>query len=431
MVDFSLSTILIFGAVLVIITIISIVLWRVVQNDDTALSTTDFHLEDKYTHQVKLLSDKYNPLSSGKRPVTELVGSDTTIPESEQCLVNFYGLSCRFTGYIGPFNEGYFDPDIAVQLAVNAGVRTFILEIDYLDECNSETIKYYPRLVVRDSQGKMRIKYNSNRPICNSDLHSNLREVCEKINFYAYSQATQNSTDPVIIVLYFLRQPPGSYKSKTVLDYYSNVAKALAPFKDRLLTNELLGGGTFYRQKQESKLLINKITDYNNKVLIFSNANTSGFREVQTYSPSEDLDFLTNLCLGYSQTRLGITNEPSNAHFGILETVQDYLIIPTDRTEDVVESTKLKYTICLNTDPSVPVTKDNYNKITSQYGINAVPIQLFDSTNDFMFTDDTFKKYSFIPKPHDLRYVKPPVVVPGEANPNTDAKGGALRMPSI
>jgi hypothetical protein len=44
------------------------------------------------------------------------------------------------------------------------------------------------------------------------------------------------------------------------------VAKALAPFRDRLLGNEP-SGGTFHRQSQESILLINPITDYSVKYL--------------------------------------------------------------------------------------------------------------------------------------------------------------------
>ena len=280
-----------------------------------------------------MLSNKYNPIASARRPVTELL-SQNVMPESQECFVNFYSLGCRYTGYIGPMNEGYWDPDLAVQLAVNAGCRTFVLEIDYLDECDGETIKYFPRIVVRDAQGKMRIKYNSNRPICNSTQHSYIRDVCEKINFYAFASGCQNSSDPVVIVLYFLRQPPGSYKSKTVLDYYSNVAKALSPFQNRLLGNEL-DGGTYYRQKQEGRLLINNITDYNGKVLIFSNANTSGFRENQTYSPMEDLDYLVNLRLSYTQTQLGVTSNDSGSSFGILQTVEavsyTHLTLPTKR----------------------------------------------------------------------------------------------------
>ena len=428
--EFSLVNILFIIGGLLVLTVIGIIIYNVVAKTDTEDSTSNHVLEAKYKSQIKLLSDTYTPTSSGRRPVTDLL-SQNVMPDAEQCFINFYSLGSRFTGYIGPMNEGYWDPNLAIQMAVAAGVRTFVLEIDYLDECQGETVKYFPRIVVRDAQNKMRIKYNSNRPICNSPQHSNIRDVCDKINFYAFAEGCQNATDPVTIVLYFLRQPPGSYKSKTVLDYYSNVAKALAPFQNRLLNNEL-EGGTYYRQSQEGRLLINNITDYNGKVLIFSNANTMGFRESQLYSPAEDLDFLVNLRLMYTQTKLGVTDNGSGAPFGILETVEDFTIIPSDRAEEVADATKLRWTICFSKDPSQSVTKDTYNKITSTFGVNCVPMVLFDtSANQFMFQDNTFKKYSYIPKPEALRYIKPPVVVPAEPNPSTNANGGILRAPTV
>jgi hypothetical protein len=430
MIDLNLKNILmLFGAIMIIGILVIFIYFSFKSASEDNL-TSNPKLEDKYKYQIKLLSDTFNSVASSKRPITDLLATNI-MPESEQSFVNFYSLGCRYTGYIGPIHEGYWDPDLAVHLAVNAGCRTFVLEIDYLEECTGETIQYFPRIVVRDSQGKMRIKYNSNRPICNSPQHSNIRDVCDKINFYAFSSSCQNASDPVIIVLYFLRQPPGSYKSKAVLDYYSHVAKALAPFQNRLLTNEL-DGGTFYRQKQEGRLLINKITDYNGKVLIFSNANTIGFRETTTYSPMEDLDFLTNLRLHYTQTKLGVTENDSGAPFGILETADDFTIIPSDRTDEIVEQTKLRWTICFSRDPSISVTADVYNKITSTYGVHCVPIILFDTVaNSFMFTDKLFKTHSFIPKPEPLRYIKPPVVIPAEPNPSTDAKQGLLRAPTI
>jgi hypothetical protein len=420
--------IIVFSTILAIL--IGLVTYKALQNTNVQDSQGNHRLEAKYKNQVTLLSNKYNPLSSARRPVTDLLNQNV-MPDSEQCFVNFYALACRYTGYIGPMEEGYFDPDLAVQLAVNAGCRTFILEIDYLDECKGESVKYFPRLVVRDAQNKLRIKYNSNLPICNSFLHSNIRDVCEKINYYAFASSAQNSSDPVIIVLYFLRQPPGSYKSKTVLDYYSNVAKALSPFQNRLLKNEL-DGGTYYRQSQEGRLLINNIKDYSGKVLIFSNANTIGFRESQLYSSNEDLDFLTNLRLMYTQSKLGVTESGSSAPFGILQTAEDYMTIPPDRADEIVDATKLQWTVALSRDPSQSVNEQTYTKITSTFGVHCIPIQLFDiQNNEFMFTDKTFKTYSFIPKPEELRYIKPPIVIPAEPNPSTDAKGGLLRSPTI
>jgi hypothetical protein len=393
-------------------------------------SGPSFTLEQNYKKQLATLNSTIEPYSSAKRPVTELLNSNI-MPEEEQCLVNFNVLGCRFTGYLGPFEEGYFDPDNAVRLAVAAGCRCFVLEIDYIDGEGSK--KYFPRIAIRDKHNRLRMKHNTVKPSDKEALNkaiNSIEEVCRNINFYAFN-AAQNSTDPVIIVLYFLRTPPGGYNSKAVLDYYSNVAKALAPLQDRLVHN-LLQGGNFYRQQQEGKLLINNITDYNNKVLIFSNANTNGFRQNKTYKSSEDLDYLVNLRLNYIQSKLGVTEDMSNGStYGILDTAENYTIIPSDRIETVADETKLRWTICLSQDPSKPVNKKIYNTITSQLGIHCAPIQIFDKDNTFMFTDKTFKTYSYIPKPEPLRYIKPPIVIPGEPNPSTDAKQGMLRSPTI
>ena len=393
-----------------------------------SFSNPDFKSEPEYKAQIALLSKKYSSTADAKRPVSDLL-STIDMPKEQQNFVNFYALACRYPGYIGPINNGYIDPDIGIQNAVQAGCRVFVLDIDYLDDCTEAASKYFPRLVVRDSQGKIIIKYSGNLPFCNTETSSNLATICEKINFYAFASSCQQATDPVVIVLYFLRSPPGSCKSQTVLDYYSHVAKALKPFKDRILTNEL-DGGTFYRQKQENRLLINRISDYNGKVLIFSNANTSGFRENQTYSPLEDLDYLVNLRLSYTQTQLGVTSNDSGSSFGILQTVEDYTVVPPDRADEVVEQTKLKWTICLPKDPLQTISGKVYQDITKTFGVNCVPAILFDPmANDFLFSEPLFKKYGFQPKPEPLRYIKPPVVTPAQPNPSMDAKQGMLRAP--
>lgn len=389
---------------------------------------SDFRKEKEYSAQVKLVSDRFAPLASSKRPVADAL-EQSHMPEAHRCLINFFALACRYPAYIGPTKNGYFDADIGIQMAVSAGCRVFVLDIDYLDICRKEAVPYFPRLVVRNIQGKLEINEQSNQPLCNVPQASNLKEVCEKINTYAYASGTQNASDPLMIVLYFHRQPPGSYKSKAVLDYYSQVAKALAPFQPRLLTNEI-AGGTFYRQKQESRLLMNPITTYNGKVLIVSNANTSGFREDSSYSPMDDLDYLTNLRLSYTQTKLGVTENDAGAIFGVLQTVEDYMVIPTDRTEQVKEETKLRWTIALPTDPLASIPKETYAKVSSM-GVNCIPITLFDSTNEYLFGDQTFKKHAWLPKPEPLRYIKPPVITPAEPNPSMNANQGMLRAPTI
>lgn len=389
-----------------------------------------FKKEKEYENQVRALTDKFEGHSSGKRPVDELIRNEQRVPEAERILVNYHALACRYPGFLGPFPSGYMDPDIGILSAVKAGCRVFVLDIDYIKDCSGESTGYFPRLAVRDIQGKYHVNAASNKPLCNNMDNFELRTICQRIHDYGFSSSAPQANDPIIIVLYFHRRPPGSYKSKAVLDYYSLVAKALSPFRNRLLLNEL-EGGKFYRHQQEGALLMKNITDYNGRVLIFNNANTSGFEEVKTYSSMDDLDFLTNLRLFSNQTKLGLTEGPTGTTFGILQTTDDFMMVPDDRKESVQGETTLKWTIALPSDPIKSPSKDVYNKLTTTYGVQCIPTILFDKENDYLFQDNTFKKYGFYYKPDALRYRKPPVVVPGEQNPSTNARQGRLLVPSI
>lgn len=406
--------------------------------DDKTSTSPLYREEKKYKEQNNIISNKISKIGN-RKDIFDLLSKNNRnflkyfeeMPPLQQCFVNFYSLGCRYSYYMGPMNEGYFDPDNAIKYTVQSGCRTFILDIDYLDECIGDTITYYPRLVVRDINNRLRIKYNSNLPICNSPQHSNIKYVCDKINIHAFSSATcNNSSDPVIIVLYFLRCPPGSNFSKTVLDYYSNVAKAIRPFQDRLLTNEI-NGGTYYRQKQESRLLTNNIKDYKNKVLIFSNADTSGFTDdkAPSYSTQDDLDYLVNLRLQYDNVKdkssYTLSTIRSKSRFGSLKTAASYTIVPIENRDAMIDEGKLNWTICLSDDPSIPV-KDSVYNTTNEFGVNCVPIVLFDENNDFMFSDKLFKSYSYIPKPELLRYKKSPDYVPYKLSKKYDCDGGNL-----
>ena len=387
--------------------------------------------------QQKLISDAYSGMSSGKRAI---VNDKAQLEKMKfTCLNNFYALGCRYTGYIGPIEDGYFDPTASVQMAVNAGCRVFVLDIDYIDkQCDDG--KYTPRIVVRDSKGRMMIQYNNQYQLNNPV--GEIRQVCEAIETYAFGAGCQNADDPVIIVLYFLRTPPGDLRSNTVLRYYSAVAKSLEVFKNRLLSNETTGG-VFHRQKQESMLLKGSIKNYQSKVLIFSNAVTNGFRETKLSFPSnEDLDFLVNLRLSYSQTKLGST-ENDLTTFGILQSADDFMRIPSTQKSAIIEQTRNKWTICLSSDPSLPVPKETFQYITSVYGVQCVPANLFDiQASSFLFTDDLFKVNGFKPKACEkcsdqtsddcLCMVPAVTVVAGPANKQAvDANGGQLRMPQM
>jgi hypothetical protein len=261
---------------------------------------------------------------NGRRDLLDMLASSVAPPPVEQCLVNFYSLGCRFSGSLGPFSNGYFDTDVAVTSALKMGCRTFVLEIDYLDSCPD----FFPRLVVRDVNGRIRSNDSSSIPNCNTLDQSNIKAVCNTLRVAAFGPAVQNPNDPLIVVLYLLRLPPRDKVgtgNTTLLTYLSNVAKCLAPLLDKTVDN-IGNGGTFARQQQESTLLTNNIVDYQGRVLFFSNADTSPFRTTTTqYSQNEDLDYIVNLRLTYKQSQLGCTsNKTGGTPYSLLETAEMY-----------------------------------------------------------------------------------------------------------
>lgn len=409
----------VFIFLLIFIVVVLYIYYRTASNTPVLPSGRNTTMDKQQT----ALATLYAGMKGSKAAI---VTSDKYRKITYKSLVNFYALACRYTGYIGPIEDGYFSVDTSVQMAVDAGCRVFVLDIDYIDkQCNSST--YLPRIVVRDSKGRMMIQYNDNYQINNPT--GEIRQVCEAIQNKAFGDC-QNAADPVIIVLHFLRTPPGSTKSLPVLTYYSLVAKALAPFRDRLLGNET-SGGTFYRQSQESILLINPIDVYSGKVLVFCNADTSGFRNSTVpFDPYDDLDFLVNL-------RLTKSGNKDVASFGVMESTDYFMVLPEADKSDTIQQTKMKWTICLSPNPSLPVTKDVYDVLTQKYGVQCIPAHLFDTeASSFLFTEDLFKTYGFQGKPCNdstnidtcLCYIPPVTIVAGPVSPILNSNKGFLEV---
>jgi hypothetical protein len=392
--------------------------------------------------QLAFLSQKYDAASNARRALSDYLGQSTTeseIPSEEQMLINFYVLGCRLTGYLGQMNGGFFDANAAVQYAVKAGCRAFVLDIDFVEQCMSpDQTAYTPYLVVRKGTGagneNSDYLVNWDNDLCKNINQTTIDKVCTAINMAAFSSETcQNSTDPVIIVLNFLRMPDVTDRcSLKNLNYYSQVAKALQVFGTRLY--QQAANGNYFRQLQPDQLLLNKITDYNGKVLIFNNADTTGFdpsvcNKIPKYDPKDDLNYYTNLQLHYSMKQLGVTD--NNKGNGMLDSADEYLTIPDKDAATCKMNTTNQWTMCLPSNPLTPVSESTFTSITDRFGVHCVPIALFDTSNDFMFTDKYFKKYSFRPKPKELRRAPPKAIVPGLAPKSQDSNLGFVMAPVI
>jgi hypothetical protein len=77
------------------------------------------------------------------------------------------------------------------------------------------------------------------------------------------------------------------------------------------------------------------------------------------------------------------------------------------------------------------VDQKEYDRLTQELGVASVPIHIWDSGNDYMFADNRFKIWSYVPKPKELRYKRPGVAVPAKQAPQANANGGMLRAPIV
>jgi hypothetical protein len=394
--------------------------------------------DPEYKKQVRLLVDRFDANSGRRRGIDNMLSTvQGSMPEDEQCFINFNVLAARMSGFIGPSMNGYFDADNSILYAVKAGCRAFVYEIDYIETCvgKGDVYDYYPTLVMRDQQGKLISEPKSILPKCNSDAHSNILQVSKVLRQAAFSDMIQNKNDPLIVILYIMRLPPRSSTGpQNQITFMSRIAKGLAPLLDRR-TENIAAGGTFARQQQEGLLLTNHIREYEGRVLFFCNTDTSIFRNddirKRSIPTNEDLDYIVNLRLTYKQNCLGATAGAANGTFGGLEAVNSMLAVPSGQIANTVEENKMRWTMSMKQNTVEPVDQRDYDRLTQELGVACVPIHIWDSANEYMFADNRFKVWSFVPKPKELRYRRPPVAVPAKQAPQANANGGMLRAPVV
>jgi hypothetical protein len=421
--------------ILLIVVVTAAVIFRAFQFQMEGFSASVEQASGGYKGQLALVQKLQESRFNGRRDFNDMLLA-TKMPPAQQCFVNFHVLGCRYPSYLGPFKGGYFDTDNAVLASLKMGCRCLILDIDYYERvCDIP----FPRLVVRDSIGANMAEVTSDIQ-CQNLAQSNIYDTASSIAKYAFSNSVPNPVDPLIIVLNILRVPTGDGTSdpkKIQQKYYSNIAKALAPLRANAV-NILATGGNYSRQAQEGALLSNPISTYSGQVLFFCNADTSLFRSLKKIPIEEDLDFLINLRLTYTQTQFGVTqNTSSNSSgmkFALLESVESYMQIPDEKVAGIQSTTNNTWTLCLNSDPSKITPKASYDYQMKKIGVHCIPIDLWSTgadSYDYMFDKDHFGKWSFLPKREGLRYTIPATNVPPVPSKAIDANGGNLKPPVV
>lgn len=186
-------------------------------------------------------------------------------------LVNWRPLTVRLAGYFNGINSiqnGVFDNEIgsAIKMAIEQGAKAFIFDIDYLDSSPCT-----PVLIYRDSNFIM-------RSLNTGDLTKAFKTL--------QTNAFNKNTDPVLVILHFIRVPPGPSQKDI---YTKSVAKSLQSLTSYLTSTK--NSNNFYNCGQESLLFTSPITDYESKIIIVTNYDSS---KIVKSNPKDSLFWWTN-----------------------------------------------------------------------------------------------------------------------------------------
>lgn len=369
---------------------------------------------------------KFSTEYKDKKSLRE-AAQDQVVSDRENCLINFQPLTVIHPGFLGPLQDGVYDERVGVTAAIRMGARCFVLPIDYhTKETMGPTFPApnVPCLLYRDNGDTVR-----------SINGGSIAKVAQAIADSAWSDIVSQRNDPFILILYFVRTPEQG--TKAYLDFLSQVAVELAPLSPYLLgqTPE----GVYNRQANQDKLLFVDTNQLEKKLIVFSNADTTGFRTSardfsHTYVPKEDLDYWVHLRI-YKQnleSAFGVTTTPEKSTMprSYVEKISYFSSLPSDATtkNNTITSTKEKFMIALPK-PDQNATAKELETLLNTYGVQCAPLLLIDYTPDVQSALRKWK-YAWKAKPKEIRYVRPAPIVVAAQNPRVDARGGMLSVPT-
>jgi hypothetical protein len=320
-----------------------------------------------------------------EEPFIDKTAVEESTDDAEQVtLVNIQPVSLKQTGYVGPTEkDGKFETDRAIIEATRAGVRFFVLQIDYLEKAlgdGFDPVKT-PTLLYRNDSGTL-ISSNG----------ASIADLAKQISTYAFNTDFPAHTQPLIVYLHFIRTPDALANPDKYLAYLKSVAEALAPIQPYILNKH--DTTDFTRQKSERVLLYSPLSNFEKKILLWTNIDTSIFRNTAKLSMAapplnQDLDYMT--CM---RVYLDDENDSFGATTVAYEGTAYAVIVPFKRLnalkERSGETNKEKQDFAMKGKTRFVIAMPGQTEETKQQdiqrmmrtaGVNTVPINLFGKTN--------------------------------------------------
>ncbi len=309
---------------------------------------------------------------------------ESTDPAEHVTIVNIQPVSIKQIGYIGPTERGgSFEIETAIIEATRAGIRFFVLQIDYLDKTlgNGFEEKKEPTLVYRDDNGNL-ISTNG----------ASITDLAQKISTYGFNADFPASTQPLILYLHFVRTPNTLTNPEEYFKFLKKVAKALAPIQPFILNK--IDTTDFTRQKNERALLYSQTSIFDGKILVWTNADTTIFRNTAKLSLTaapleEDLDYMAcmrvylddeNDSFGITSMAHGKTAHAVIAPYARLNAMRGIWNKPNSERDDFSVKGKTRFVIAMPGQTEEINERDVY-QVMKVLGVNTVPMNIFAKTN--------------------------------------------------
>jgi hypothetical protein len=382
--------------------------------------------------QSAVVSD-FLSISTQKKPGLLEEGFQTTkepVQQNERLLVNYSPLTVNQPGFLGPLQDGVYQEEEGVRLALQAGARAFVIPIDFHQDPNLKPPLFAP-------MGEPCMLYRDAGDVLRSIQSGSIEKVAKALADLAFSDLFTMKNDPILLILYFVRAPNPDTQTKEYVQYLSKVAKQLKPLLPYHLGQNPLGD--FSRQKKQDEILTMPLSMLQKRVLFFCNADTSAFRNLKAIGlpplpPDQDLDFLVHLRMfKESNHELGLTSVATDKMIprGWIEPVSYFTIIPPDQYKNLVDKTKMRWTMAMMSPGEKNITVEQIRNLLDKQGVQGIPILLGDTSNQ---TKDILNLWTNEPwrlKPKALRFTLPEPIVPKVPSVKMDGNQGQLTMPTF
>jgi hypothetical protein len=369
----------------------------------------------------------YDSLAQGRRGVSDYLNQKDVQPSKDNwVLLNFAPLTVADAGYLGPTDDGSYDP-IAIRQALDLGFRSFVFNIDFYTGSPKDpkdfVAPYEPCLLHRDNNGVIRSR-NCGR------IDVMFRALAEQ----AFSQSIPTGNDPLIVTLDF-KNVPDQIKDKGAYKLFlQKVSKAIQPLRKNFLAR--LGETRFSNLENPNALFTQNFQSLQGKALIFTNVNTDIFTEGGS-SSEENLRSMINAQI-YTTNGSSLSNDsvttsaPKGTVAAVGRQVSSYFLnTPPDQIKDAQNKTNNVFTLINIPDTYRNLPDTERDTLFKTYGAQSILFYLYEKpelTEAFL---KAWGPWSWKLKPKDLQYIVVRMQPPKAISPAANANQGNVRTPTL